>query len=140
MDQVNEMNNVLGYGKIFKVLVGRTDDGQPDIKEYHVTPVAIKDLSNLFDTFDKYMAVCGDKNKEYGKKYALEIIYKGLLKMHPDVTKDEIEKVFGLVAIAEVINIVIELNDFFLKVQEMNKKADQAMEETEKMIADQKQV
>jgi len=138
MDQINEMNDVLGYGKIFKVLAGRKESGENDIREYHITPVAIKNLASLFETFDKYMAECGDKNKNYGKDHALEIIHQGLLKMHPEVSKREIEEIFGLVAIAEVIDVVIELNDFFLKVQEINKKVDRAVEGSEKVLAAQK--
>ena len=126
-----EINDILGYGKIFKVLVGRDDKGEPLIKEYHMTPVSIKDLPELFEAFDRYMETCSEQSKNYGREYAVKMIKMGLNKMHPDINDDEIEKVFGLVAIAEAIDVIVELNDFFSKIQKINMKVNQIVSESQ---------
>lgn len=119
--QIEEINDILGYGRQLKVLIGIGEDGKQIVKTYHFTPVSLEEiptsmkrLNDFFNNAD--MTKWTEKDSDNGA----EIIMSSLKRMHPEITKDEIKKVFSLGIMAKAIRIVMDVNDFLSEVQEMN--------------------
>jgi len=138
MIQQDDVNAILGYGKVLRTLIGiyDTDEGEykkgdKKYKDYHVTSVSLDKIPELFDKADAFL---GNKYKFGSTEFldnACDIIKLGLLKMHPNVTIEQIKKDFDLNGIVDAIEIVMSINDFFQKmsgivnkVQQTNKLAD----------------
>lgn len=113
-----DIKNILGYGEKLSILVGKYSKdeglhkaGDDMIKEYHVCPVSISQLGELYEYLNIFMANPNMESKETIEA-AIKIIKLSLAKMHPDITEDEIVNNFGQVSIAKVVEIASEINDF----------------------------
>ena len=117
-----ELNDILGYGKVVKVMVGKNGkDGKPDIQEFHFTPVSIKDMPELEKLLKEFFESMDGKNvgDQKAMEKAAKIIEMSMRKMHPDVKHDKIMEMFSLGAIAKVIKIVMDVNDFLTEMGEI---------------------
>lgn len=115
----NENSDILGYGKILKVLVG-SKDGEPIIQNYHFTPVSLKDmpeLNNLLDKFFKIADGIGDQWDKSALESSASIIQMSTKKMHPDLSVDQILEQFTLTGIAKAVSIVMDVNDFLSSME-----------------------
>lgn len=121
-DEIKEINDILGYGKELKVLIGLKEDGQKDIRIFHFTPVSIEEIPFLMQKLNKFFDNSDFmKWTEQDKDNAAEIVHVSIKRMHPDISKDFVKANFGLGIIAKSIKIVMDVNDFLSEVQEMNK-------------------
>ena len=106
-----ELNDILGYGKKFKIIVGvNSDNNEPLIKEYHMCPVSLKDLPELqksLNTFFESAGKMGNTWNDESIRQAGNLIVLSLKKMHPKIDIDEVINVFGLGGLAKAVKIEI---------------------------------
>lgn len=118
-----ELNDILGYGKKVKVMIGREDgdNGEPKIQEFHFTPVSIKDMPELEKLLQEFFNSMDGKKigDQKSMEKAAKIIEMSMRKMHPDIKHTEIMEMFTLGAIAKVIKVVMDVNDFLAEMGEI---------------------
>lgn len=118
--EIQEINEILGYGQELKVLVG-VKDGKKDIQLFHFTPIPIAEIPVLMKKLDIFF-----QNSDFTKwtpenqKNAAEIVLASLKRMHPEMTIDYVNEHFSLGIMAKAIKIVMDVNDFLSEVQAMN--------------------
>lgn len=121
---MSDFEDVMGYGKKVKVFCG-DKDGQPDIREFHFTPVSLKDLPELQGLLEKFFEITGEKaiGDQEAIEIACEIIHMSIKKMHSEIKVEEISEMFSLGGVAKVVSIVMDMNDFLAQMGEIQKLA-----------------
>lgn len=117
-----ELNDILGYGKKVKVMIGKNGESEePEIKEFHFTPVSIKDMPELEKLLQEFFNSMDGKKvgDQKSMEKAAKIIEMSMRKMHPDIKHDKIMEMFTLGAIAKVIKVVMDVNDFLVEMGEI---------------------
>jgi len=119
---INDINDILGYGKELKVLIGIKDDGiTKDIRTLHFTPVSIEDIPHLMQKLNGFFNNTDfTKWTNENKEDAADIIFMSVKRMHPEITKEFVKIHFGLGIIAKAVKIVMDVNDFLSEVRAMN--------------------
>lgn len=122
-----EINDILGFGKIIKILTG-TENGKPIIEEFHITPATLEELPELYSQLDIVTKIEDFTNKK-GIEDCAKLIFMATKTMHPDLSVEDIKKKFGLVALAQSIAVISDVNDFLAEMGKMTDK----MKEVEKV-------
>jgi hypothetical protein len=117
------VNRIMGYGKKIQLLEGvyTKDEGEhkagdEKIITIHFTPNSLKELPELFKKLDSYFQASGKLLEIEFQEQAAEIIKMATKKMHPDFNNARIIELFGLDGLAEAIEMVVNINDFFTKM------------------------
>lgn len=113
------LKDLAGEGTILKLLTG-SEKGKVKYKEYHMTPVSLKDIPELFDLLRKFEE---ESNKGVWNKECIDVVVKiimmSLKKAHPEIEESEIREVFGLGGMAKAIKAAMDMNDFLLIMREL---------------------
>ncbi len=120
-EKIQEINDILGFGQKIKMLVGADADGKEIIKTYHITPVSVSEMPIIMEKLGKFFDNADvTKWTKENSDNAAEIILMSVKKMHPDVTLETVSKDFSLGTLARAVKVVMDINDFFTEMQQMN--------------------
>ena len=112
-EHMNDLQGSDGVGKELKSSRGKT---------FRILPSSIQDLPKLFKKIAAYEKLgAGKKNLVDEKSIQLmgEIMSMGLVETHPDMTPEKCLKEFGLSDFPAILQVMMDLNDFFVKMREM---------------------
>jgi hypothetical protein len=133
-------NEILGFGKVLNIFCGIDDEGNNIVRKVHITPVPLRDLPkaeklvNTFLSVQDELSRVNEVTSENDKvtpeeRYDIlseklynagsELIMLSSRKVHPDLDKEEIMSFFPLSAVAEAIDIILDINDFLLKYKQI---------------------
>jgi predicted glycosyltransferase len=116
-----QFSEILGWGQELDILIGVKEDGKPDVKRFHFTPVSLSDLPKLMTNINKFSESASNGNfSEESVNVAAEIIHMSTKRMHPDWTIEMLKDKFGLVGLAKSIKCIMDINDFLTEMQGIN--------------------
>lgn len=127
-DAQDSINNIMGYGKVIKVLTGlyQEDDekhgikkGDKKIETFHMTPSSLINIPKTINKLEVFLDNAGNIGDEKAMDAASDLIVESLKKMHPNITKREVKEKFGLVGLVSAIKYVLEINDFLSQIRQI---------------------
>lgn len=117
-DLQKDIDQIIGYGKKIKVLIGKDKDGNDNIEEFHITPISLDKIPEFMKRLEAVMNASNFNTDEAIVKLS-ELIKMSMTKMHPNISAEEIANKLGLGGMAEVVNIIVDINDFFSKMEKL---------------------
>lgn len=115
---VDDIKKIVGDGERIKMFIGIGEEGadKNGIREFHVTPVAIKHLPKLSEAINRFqkMASSMDGELKIAEKDVNDMTLIAALSLERaerDVTEEQIQSWFGLGALVKIANLALSIND-----------------------------
>ena len=120
-----ELDDVLGYGKVITIQTGMKDD-KVVTETYHMCPVSLKDLPALQDSLNSFLKATEAGKQSFNEETLAEaanVIVLSLKRMHPDFTKEMALEKFGLGGLAIAVKTAMDINNFLSEMGEIQQQA-----------------
>lgn len=107
-------------------LRGKDGEGVPVISKrgrtFYILPCSLFELPKLYELFAKWQTKqsSGATSSVESMKVMSEIIHFGIKEKHPDMTIEACEKHFTLSDFPKILKVMMDLNDFFAGMREIN--------------------